>query len=327
MSKTLDDINDDEIRIISSDHNTIESPDETVMYSHLIDNRNEGLPSLASQIQTEEIAPELHQPAVKRSRKGLLLTILAIVIILAVIIGILVSGHHEDSESAMSPVTSINVTQTGELEDPWLKTIPKGTVVVTDTFINQKGLRIFEPRNASAALSLGPETLSDSTIILATQAADIRGDNGQILGTFVLNGELKSQGESKAGFCAIIDGRPTIGIADATPMLEQALTEGGYFFRQYPLVVGGQAIENKPKGTAIRKALAEIGNNICLIVSHDKLTFKDFSELLTEAGVRNAIYLCGGDSYGFYINETGQTQQINDPSKPVSENISFIIWR
>lgn len=202
----------------------------------------------------------------------------------------------------------------------------KGFTIVCDTTVNNQGLIILSPVNASPRLIIGTELLNDSNIILATQAADIRGDNGQIAGTFVLNGELISKGEAKAGYCSIINGELSIGISDATPVLEQTLTEGGSFFRQYPLVVGGQIVENKPKGKAIRKALAEIGGKICVVMSKEKLTFHEFSQLLIDVGTRNAIYLVGSSSYGFYINDKGEkiiTGKI--PGEDV-ENVNFVIW-
>ena len=109
-------------------------------------------------------------------------------------------------------------------------------------------------------------------------------------------------------------------------MLEQTLTEGGYFFRQYPLVVGGQIVENKPKGKAIRKALAEIGCKIYVVMSKEKLTFHDFSQLLIDAGTRNAIYLVGSSSYGFYINDIGEKFLTGKAPSEEVENVSYIIW-
>ena len=202
----------------------------------------------------------------------------------------------------------------------------EGFTIVRDTIINKKELLILTPEIARPRLIIGNELLNNPNIILATQAADVRGDNGQIAGTFVLNGELISKGEAKAGFCSITDGELSIGVADATPMLEQALTEDGYFFRQYPLVVGGQIVENKPKGKAIRKALAEIGGRTCVVMSKERLTFQDYSQLLVDMGVRNAIYLVGSSSYGFYVNEDGNKILTGEKPKSELENVNYIIW-
>ncbi|MDE6559879.1 MAG: hypothetical protein K2K75_00710, partial [Muribaculaceae bacterium] len=198
--------------------------------------------------------------------------------------------------------------------------------IALDSTINGKGLLILTPENARPRLSIGAESLNDSNIILAAQAADVRGDNGRIAGTFVLNGELISKGEAKEGYCSIINGEVTIGVADATPMLELALTDEGYFFRQYPLVVGGQAVVNKPKGKAIRKALAEIGGSECVVISKERLTFYDFSQLLIDAGAKNAIYLVGSSTYGFYVNDRGRRVETGSAHPSDAEYINYIIW-
>lgn len=196
-----------------------------------------------------------------------------------------------------------------------------------DTVIEGIGLSILTPENAKPVLELGNEVLKDSTAILIAQAADIRGDNGKIVGSFVVKGELVSKSEAKAGFCSIINGNVTVGVADATPMFEQSLMTGGYFFRQYPLVVGGQVVENKPKGKSIRKALAETDGKISVIISRDRVTFHDFSKALTDVGVRNAIYLVGGNTYGRYVNSEGVSFTFGEKWDKTIDNVNYIVWR
>lgn len=203
----------------------------------------------------------------------------------------------------------------------------KSYTTLRDTVVNGVGLSILTPQNAVPTLEIGNAVLHDSTAILVMQAADVRGDNGEIAGAFVIKGDLLSKGESKAGFCSIINGEITVGVADATPMLEQALMSGGYFFRQYPLVVGGQLVENKPKGKAMRKALAELDGKICVIVSKDRLSFHDFSQALIDAGVRNSIYLVGGDSSGFYVDAEDRRYSSRPIKESALENVNYIVWR
>lgn len=202
----------------------------------------------------------------------------------------------------------------------------KGYTTSLDTTIDNKGLLILTPENARPRLIIGTESLSDSKIILAAQAADVRSDNGRIAGTFVLDGELVSKGEAKAGYCSIVNGEMTIGVADASPMLEQTLTEGGYFFRQYPLVAGGQIVENKSKKKAIRKALAEAGGKMSVVISKERLSFHDFSQLLIDAGFRNAIYLVGSSTHGFYIDENNDMFTIGNAPWRGVEFVNYIIW-
>lgn len=288
MSIRLNDINDDEIRVISSNE-----------------------------------APE---PKRKPRRVWLyVMAGVAIVALIAAAVMLFVQDDDTDEERvAEAPSVVAEARPAASHEDAPAKV--ESYTVATDTVIDGKGLLILSPENARPRLVIGSESLNDSNIVLAAQAADIRSDNGKIAGAFVLEGELISKGEAKAGFCSIINSDLTIGISDATPMLEQALTENGYFFRQYPLVVGGQIVENKPKGRAIRKALAEIGDRVYVVMSKEKLTFHDFSQLLIDLGVRNAIYLVGSSSYGFFIDEDGGKTETGKAPWTEVENVSYIVW-
>ncbi len=196
-----------------------------------------------------------------------------------------------------------------------------------DTTVNGTRLIILTPHGAIPTLEVGNSLVADTTVILAAQAADIRRDNGEIAGTYVLKGELISKGEAKAGYCSIVNGVINIGVADATPMLEQVLMSDGYFFRQYPLVAASQLIENKPPGKARRRALAEIDGTMSVVTSTDGLTFHDFSQALIDAGVRNAIYLVGAKSTAFYNNQDGRRHFIGPVDENAPENINYIVWR
>ncbi|MCM1445125.1 MAG: hypothetical protein NC044_01790 [Prevotella sp.] len=206
-------------------------------------------------------------------------------------------------------------------------TTAKAFTSVQDTTVNSQQVIILTPIGGKPELVIGGDVLNDSSVTLVVQAADIRGDNGRIVGTFVSKGYLISTGESKAGFCAIIGGNITVGVADASPFLEQALDTEGDFFRQYPLVVGGQIVENKPKGKSYRKALAELGGKIVVIISRDRMTFHDFSQSLADIGVSNAIYLVGSKAYGFAKEEDGRLVSFGTRTDNLPENVSFIVWR
>lgn len=198
---------------------------------------------------------------------------------------------------------------------------------ITDTIVNNTRLKIFTPRNATPSLVISNDVSNDSSIVLGALAADVRGDNGEIAGAFVLKGNLISKGQAKAGFCSIINGELSLGVADATPMLEQALETEGYFFRQYPLVVGGQLVENKPKGRALRKALAEYDGIPCIIASLDRLTFHDFAQALVDLGVKNAIYLIGGDSHIVFRDSEGNRHVDGNIHSYDSDYINYIVWK
>lgn len=170
--------------------------------------------------------------------------------------------------------------------------------------VNDITLDIYIPRNAIPQLALRLEK-QDSNVVFSTQAADVRADNWKIVGAFVLRGEPLAWGKSKKGYCAIIDGQITIGMAENSTLFEEATERGGYFFRQYPLVSNGVMIENAPKGKSIRKALCERNGEIFVAMTSTPESFHDFAQALADFGVRNAIYLVGSSSYGYWIDVEG----------------------
>lgn len=200
-------------------------------------------------------------------------------------------------------------------------------IIRIDTVADGAHLTILTPRDAVATLEVGPDALNDTTAVLVVQAADVRADNGEILGAYILHGKLLSRGQKKSGFCAIIDKKIHIGVADATPLFEQAIDTEGYFFRQYPLVVGGQIVENRPKGKALRKALAELNGEIVVILSENRLTFHDFSQALVSLGVSNAIYLVGASAAGFYRNDSGEINRFGLISQEIPDAVNYMVWK
>lgn len=243
-------------------------------------------------------------------------------VVIAVFVLVLFMSSDDTAESEELPVTQ-EVTapvDTATVEK-------KGYVEITDTVVGDVPLVILTPRHATPQLHIGIDVLQAPDVVMAVQAADFRSDNGGIVGAYVVEGSLVSKGQTKSGFCAIIDGNITIGVADATPFLEKAIESNGYFFRQYPLVVGNQLVENKPKGRSLRKALAEWNGIPVVVLSRSRLTFHDFAQTLVDLGVANAIYLVGSEAFGFAVDSEGNKTEFGKeaPSPKVSTN--YIIWR
>lgn len=196
-----------------------------------------------------------------------------------------------------------------------------------DTSINDVHLSLYIPHNSTPVLTLGAPSGSD--IILAAQAADIRADNGKILGAFVLEGKPLAWGLSKKGYCAIIEGDVTIGKSDNSPLFEEATGKDGYFFRQYPLVYNGELVDNEPKGKSMRKALCSRAGELFIAVSETDESFHDFAQALVDMGVENAIYLVGGrDSGGWWLNG----KRLPESFAPEAtcgkfKNETYIVWR
>lgn len=244
--------------------------------------------------------------------------------ILAIVIYFVISVKNND-EQIIEPAQE-KLIPTTEGTDT-INEASNGYVSVNDTIVDGVNLKILSPYGLTPSLFIGSEIVKDSSAKMIFPAADIRKDNGEIVGAFVLNGDLKSKGQSKAGFCSIIGGKLTVGVADATPMLEQALESNGYFFRQYPLVVGGHVVENKPKGKSQRKALVEINGQVAVVITENRLTFHDFSQCLSDLGVTNAIYLIGSTAYGFAIDKVGNKIEVGNPDGRTSFNTNYIVWK
>lgn len=299
MSELPHDIKDDEIRIITS----------------------------------ENIADSSRKRNLTSRRKAVItISIVAAIICVIAICYIALHKLSNDGSDELVLVTPEVIEEDGKVTDVPPDSIEPefaapGFVSLSDTIINKTPLSIFKPINLTPTLHVGTDVLNDTTARFVVQAADVRGDNGGIVGAYVNNGQLISKGQAKSGFCAIIAGKINIGVADATSFLEQALETDGYFFRQYPLVVANQLVENKPKGRSLRKALAELNGESVVIMSRKEMTFHDFSQSLVDLGVANAIYLVGGKGYGFAIDKDNYKIEFGQLLKNMRQNTNYIVWR
>ena len=192
--------------------------------------------------------------------------------------------------------------------------------------INDIPLDIYIPHNAKPSLAIGTPDIFDKNIVIVTQAADIRADNGKINGAYVLAGKPMAWGLSKKGYVGIIDDKITVGVADNSPLFEEATEKGGYFFRQYPLVDNGVLVENEPKGKAIRKAICDRAGEIIVVMSISPESFHDFAQALVDLQVDNAVYLVGSDSFGFFRDKYDHFTQICEKKREGYKYENYIKW-
>lgn len=225
-----------------------------------------------------------------------------------------------------------NLTQPHPLRD-WLysqDSVTRSGCALKDTIVNDIAIRLYLPLNASPALEIGMRPLLDNRVILAFQAADIRADNHKIVGAFVEKGKPIAWGLSKKGYCAILPDeqgpKVIVGMADNSPLFEEATECGGYFFRQYPLVADGIPQESELKTQSIRRALCQIDDHICVVETQQRTGMHDFAILLTDIGALNAIYLIGSDAMGSVTDLNGtRTALGNLVDKPYTYT-NFIFW-
>lgn len=239
------------------------------------------------------------------------------------------SPVEEPEQGVFEPTIEVEETKT---KTPLAKAeeTGKGFIEIADTTINDIPMRLYLPHSVSMSLHVGNIDRNDQSIIFAAQAADIRADNGGIVGAFVLEGEPKAWGLSKKGYCAIINDTVTVGVADNSPLFEEATEKGGYFFRQFPLVDNGSLVENELKGKAVRRALCDRAGEIFTVETLSIESFHDFAQALVDLGVDNAIYLVGANAYGWATDAEGQRHEFGDPNPKVSKkwrNINYLVMR
>ena len=260
----------------------------------------------------------------RKKRKYLFLILLFVIAALAYLFSLGINREspvmmeENDRISLDTPMSEQTVTETP---------MPGVMVSVSDTVMNDIPLRIIEPEGGKMELFVGELPKDDKTVVLAVQAADIRGDVDKPAGAFVYHGELMAKGHSKLGFCAIIKDKITIGRQRETPLFERALEEDGDFFRQYSIVSGGQLIEIPPKGKAIRRALCLTDGLIQIIETTDGESYHDFAQALVDLGIGEALTLVGGVGLMKYTTPNGKTTIEGQPfaSGLMSEN--YIIWK
>ena len=239
------------------------------------------------------------------------------------------SPVEEPEQGVFEPTIEVEETKT---KTPLAKAeeTGKGFIEIADTTINDIPMRLYLPHSVSMSLHVGNIDRNDQSIIFAAQAADIRADNGGIVGAFVLEGEPKAWGLSKKGYCAIINDTVTVGVADNSPLFEEATEKGGYFFRQFPLVDKGNLVENELKGKAVRRALCDRAGEIFTVETLSIESFHDFAQALVDLGVDNAIYLVGSNAYGWATDADGQRHEFGDQNPKTSKkwrNINYLVMR
>ncbi len=263
-----------------------------------------------------------------------ILSILAVLLTIALIVLLVRRSKPEPDEPGLfesGDTPTVVKLEEVEIQNPfgdYSDTTGLAYTEIIQKTINDIPLTIYIPHNATPELCLRAPNYQDKNIVFATQAADIRRDNKKIVGAFVLKGEPLAWGLSKKGYCGIIDGKLTVGVADNSPLFEEATEKEGYFFRQYPLVDNGRLVENEPKNKAIRKALCERAGEVFVVFSETNESFHDFAQALVDLGVNNAIYLVGSVySYGFMYDADGNVTEFSDFRNSGYKYESYVLWR
>lgn len=252
--------------------------------------------------------------------------VIVLVAVLAVVAGAVVWIGKPDADAVVAPVTPERPAESVEFLGNYSDTTGRAYAEHLTMTVNDIPLDIYIPHNARPTLEVGVPDVTDGSIVLAAQAADVRADNGKINGAYVIGGRPMAWGLSKKGYVGIIDGKVTVGVADNSPLFEEATEKDGYFFRQYPLVDNGVLVDNEPKGKSIRKAICDRAGEIIVVMSATPESFHDFAQALVDIQVDNAVYLVGADSYGFFRDESGSLTEFNEGKAGRYRYENYIKW-
>ena len=198
---------------------------------------------------------------------------------------------------------------------------------ISSDLVNDVPLTIYSLHQLQADLQINLPDTADHSIVLAIPAADVRKDNQEIVGDFVVQGKELSFGKRKAGYCSIIQGKIEIGISTDDQKKEECISQQGSFFRQYSLIFNGNTQKNILKGKSFRRALVVHEGKTCIVISKQRESLYDFTEALADLGFQDALYLVGGNSLGFYRDKTGSLHFIGKTEKENYPNRNYIVFR
>lgn len=302
MKKMIDDITDDDIRIVGSKIPV--SDDECTPKKKPLSDEGK------------------QQDGNKPVHYWLWIIIAALLVVLALAVWKCSSGS-QHGDSTLMPTDTLSLESIEEQDEY----NADAYVMASDTIVNDIPLRILSPTAGKIDMHIGKLDKDNKDIILAAHAAGIRADKDVPAGAFVYHGELMSKGHSKYGFCAIIGKHVYIGRQIETPLFERAIENNGCFFRQYSIVSQGKEMRIPPKGKSIRRALALFEGRFVIIESTDRESYHDFAQALADLNVSEALALMGGDAQLMYRDAEGHATSEGTSFVDDYNSQNFIVWK
>lgn len=283
---------------------------------------------LGTNTQDEGMAPLVPSPEKPHNGGGHWMWIMLALILIAALFFMYQYFSASSSSEAEPPVEEVLfcrevVPETSSIEESLL---PSG-VFCSEESVNDVPMTIYSLQNLDAELVMGKPDISDTAIVFVLQAADIRKDNSEIVGDFVIKGKQLTKGKRKPGYCAIVNNRISIGMSGTNEVMNYCMDKKGDYFRQYMLVYDAEAQINKLRGKSLRRALANNGDSLYIVMTHNRESLYDFSLALQDIGMTNALYLVGGSSYYAYRNATDTTANKHGMDMNDSPHMNYLVFR
>ena len=202
-----------------------------------------------------------------------------------------------------------------------------GIHAFTEDIANVK-LKIYRLDNLKAHFADTVPDYADSTIYLVTRSSDYKiiGDKKEIIGDYIVDGEVVAKSNWRAGFMAIVDGNAQIGIDRSSKIANYVKKHNGSMFRQLALVSANISCDNQfiLRGKVTRCAYArDRQGKLYFIETIEPETLSGFADALIEYGFIDAVYITGGSQPNlFYRTEDGTAHGHYIDDKPHE----LIVW-
>jgi len=197
-----------------------------------------------------------------------------------------------------------------KLQKPVKKVTPE--VVMTSDSILGVAMDFYAIHGLKASIEFEEPDTADTSVFLYSRCADHTA-SGDYLGSLVAEGVEKQNDRSRLGYMAMADDNMVIGISRSEKVKDYVLERGGSFFRQFILVSNGMIPSRFfLHGKVERRAIGCIDNQLYYIATRHKETLWDFADALREYGFIDAIYITGGNDYGYYRKSDGERHDIGN---------------
>ena len=185
-------------------------------------------------------------------------------------------------------------------------------MILTSDSILGVALDFYAVHGLRASIEFQEPDTADTSVFLYSRSADHQAD-GKYIGSLVVDGKELQDDRSRLGYMGMVDKQMVIGISRTDKVKDYCENHGGCFFRQFILVSNG-VIPHRffLHGKVERRAIARKDNTLYYIATRYKETLWDFADALREYGFIDAIYITGGNNYGYYRTADGQRHDIGN---------------
>lgn len=179
---------------------------------------------------------------------------------------------------------------------------------------SHEGLRVYYPEFSSIDLVCGQQAPKDNPDAILCCAAAFTGSrlaefkHSNIAGNHVSGGVFQKGYRSALNTGAFVwyNGSWEFLHKDYGKALKAAAENGGCAFAQNMIIFNKEVQPLYRSNSNIYRALCELEGRLCIIQSNEKISYREFVDMLVATGVTHALYLdMGGWREGWYRTQAG----------------------